>query len=130
MKKLLIAIIVLFYSFSYAGIYGRIEAGKDVDDKDIYFTTINFGYKFTLWNITSKTYGGWFTWQENNAPFLDTYTIGQSIHFKGFFIEVNHYCNHRVLSDTHKSKDDLWNKYKTNPQALSTVSIGYEFELE
>jgi hypothetical protein len=132
MKKIILSTILLItLSASLnAGIYGRIEGGKDIDASQIYFTQINIGYKFDLFGFTSRTFGGWMTFMENNNPFSNTYTIGQSIHYRGFFVEANHYCNHRVVSTTHKNNNNLYKSYKSNPQAMTVIKIGYEWEIK
>ena len=128
-------LLITLSATSYAGIYGRIEGGKDIDADNIYFTQINIGYKLDLFGITSRTFGGWMTWHQHDSglkdyPFSETYTIGQSIHFKGFFIEANHYCNHRVLSSGQTDNEKLYKKYGTTPGTLSIIKIGYEWEIK
>jgi hypothetical protein len=131
MKTLLFLIIFLLFATSaHAGIYGRIEGGKDYDAENIYYMAVNIGYKFSVFGITSRTFGGWKTFQENNNPFSETYTIGQSVHFGGFFAEVNHYCNHRVVSTTHRDNWYLHQKYGDTPQAMTVIKIGYEWEIK
>lgn len=131
---ILAILLSLFFFFlcnpAHAGIYGNIEAGKDVDTQDIYFTQIHIGYKFSIFGITSRTFGGWKTFSENNNPFSETYLMGQSINWKGFYIGVEHYCSHRVISTTHQDNNDLYRNYRNNPQAMTTVKIGYEWEIK
>lgn len=134
----LIALCLFFFFLcnpAHAGLYGRIEGGKDVDTDDIYYTAINIGYKFSVFGIQSRTFGGWMTWHQHdsglkNYPFSETYTIGQSLHFKGFFIEANHYCNHRVISEGQRDNEKLYKHYGTRPGTMSIIKIGYEWEIK
>lgn len=131
MKKILLTLVIFLLSSSaYAGLYGRLEGGKDINTKNIFLTQVTIGYKLSIFGITSRTFGGWMTFQENNNPFSETYTIGQSLHYKGFFAEVNHCCNHRVVSNTHEDNEKLHRLYGTTPQAMTTVKIGYEWEIK
>lgn len=122
--------IFLLASTAHAGLYGRIEGGKDVDTENIYFTAVNIGYKFSVFGIQSRTFGGWKSFTENNNPFSDTYLIGQAFHFRGFYAQVDHYCSHRVVSTTHQDNNTLYRTYRNNPQAMTSVKIGYEWEIK
>lgn len=130
-KMILICFFMLLNSPLYADIYGNIEFGKDTKEDQIYYSTINLGYRFNIWKITSETYGGWFTWQEIKYPFVQIYSYNQKLKFNGFYIKYSHYCSHKVISDSSDKKfnnTNLFKKYGSNPQALTTISIGYEFE--
>jgi hypothetical protein len=118
-------------SVSYSGTFVRVEAGFAFSD-NIYFTDFNIGYRIRFLNIISETYCGTRTWAYyqrgaiNGQPFDDVYSIGQFFRYNGVFIHAKHHCSHRVVSgadQTCANSADYWNG------DISTVSIGYEFEL-
>jgi hypothetical protein len=137
-KKMAIIILVLLISSPcYAGLFGRVEMGPNIQNSaQIYFTDIEIGYRFRFCGVTSETYAGTMTWAYyesvhfSGKPFEDIYSINQSIKWNGLFIHLRHYCAHSVnpaaqnsVSVANSTHPDWW--YGTT----TTVSVGYEWEL-
>jgi hypothetical protein len=125
----LLIVFLLFAASAWAGVYGRIEGGKDMNQENIYFTQIEIGYRLVWWQVTSETFGGIETWQEVNYPFSSIYSIGQRFFFRGFYTELNHSCDHRVISPR-SNNSELHRKYNIGPRTITIFKIGYEFEIK
>jgi len=110
MKVILIFILLFCTILSFADIHGSIEVGnivkKDkIELSTIAYTEIEIEY-FINWIIDLSFYGGWRTWWEHQddkiikAPFQDIYSIGGEIIIDNFYIGIEHFCSHPVISNS------------------------------
>ena len=79
-------------------------------------------------NLKNELYGGWQTWFVlggfNNHPFKDVYFLGNRIHFKNYYFEIERHCNHPVYSSYNKS---WWEDNLKTQGYLTTISIGVKW---
>ena len=130
-KTLALIAVLLFGSAAYSQeVDFRFSGvpGKQNRTDYLYRTSIRFGLPVQIKGFTIRPYGSWETWAawgtgKQVTPFRDTYGLGVDLEWKGVYIDLNHYCSHRVMSDK-----GYENKYQTPQvwdQNLTTISIGY-----
>jgi hypothetical protein len=115
MKHITNIIITMFSAFAL------FEAG--VSDSGYYRVETNIGYQMYYHGITNSIYGGWRTWMEKDgfsgAPFRDIYTIGNKTQFGDYYLDIKHFCNHRVDGNAgYRMPDDYWGG------KITTFSVG------
>ncbi len=110
MKYIIILILILCVTFLSADIHGKIEIGNIIKNEtiqlsDIAYIEIEIEYLID-WIIDLSFYGGWQTWFEHRdgkivkAPFQDIYSIGAEISKNNFYIGIEHFCSHPVISNS------------------------------
>lgn len=111
MKKLAHCILALLVLF---------EFGRSFND--YYRAEVLLMYDFSAWQFRNEIYGGWRTWMEyrnGGQPFRDIYTIGNKTWWRDYYVDVKHFCNHRVAGDArYEMPDDYWGG------RITTVSFG------
>lgn len=144
MKKIIPCICLFFICITH-DIYGspfvKFETGPSLNVENVYFTEAIIGYSLKIWEIESRTYGGWLTWAEYGKrckPFMEIYSINQKFIYKDWFIRFQHYCAHTVNSKQHVQYDSDGNvsykEFKATPYSWSgnmrTISVGFEYEFK
>ena len=110
MKNIFIFILLFCVVVLSADIHGKLEIGNVVENdklqlSNIAYTEIEIEYLID-WIIDLSFYGGWLTWWEHldgkivKAPFQDIYTIGIEIIKDNFYIGIEHFCSHPVISSS------------------------------
>ncbi len=110
MKNIFIFILLFCAVVLSADIHGKLEIGNVVENdklqlSNIAYTEIEIEYLID-WIIDLSFYGGWLTWWEHldgkiaKAPFQDIYTIGIEIIKDNFYIGIEHFCSHPVISSS------------------------------
>lgn len=98
-------------------VHGEFQIGRDVK-RPLAFAYVRL--EFT--QVPATIYGGWRTWFEPDFPwgdpFRDIYDAGLRLDWRGFFVDLNHFCNHPVLSVYDDWLSNVWGEKKT------TVSVG------
>lgn len=144
MKKICTCLLILALSGSaYAlkiTVSGEVELGTDVESYNT-FLDVDLGFNFYFWKCHNYTYVGsrtWFVadWQGlSGYPYREIYYYGNRFYVAGFFIDVQHFCNHPVYSTSIHSKEVSWNNPNDDwwsnvwGDTITTISIGYKFEL-
>ena len=129
MKWLFVIMILLliFPVSAFGEIHGFFEMGKVIDDERA-TAEIELQWWTGQKEVRNELYGGWTTWlligHRSNFPFWSIYTIGDRIHYKSFYFEIEHFCSHRVLGNEGR----LIQRYDEIPYGhLTTISIGVEW---
>jgi len=129
LKKIIFLSILLVFVNTYlkAEIHGHFEIGKTIENEWAK-TEIELQWWIGKGIIKNELYGGWQTWfiphNLRGAPFKDVYFLGDRIHFRNFYLELEHFCNHPVYSYYNRS---WWNDNISNKGSLTTVSIGIKW---
>lgn len=166
MKKLIIAVMMLIPLWSYAEINwpkapspdkvpmrltvgGAFDLGSDVDSKNC-FNDIELNLNYYVWIFKFQMYVKntcWFVIDPpagSGYPFRHIYQYGGRVKIWGFFIDVNHFCNHPVSSIGpdktelvyfHEGKEEktyinMNRNWYSNfwVESITSIKIGYEFE--
>lgn len=100
-----IALILCFFVIFFMGpplfaeIHGKAEIGQDTEEQ-LYFTVLQISLDFEALNLDNSLYGGIECWMIPGAnvfkPFLNLYTIGYTIQYDIFFINLQYWCGHAV----------------------------------
>ncbi len=110
MKRVFVFVLMIYTMLLYSDIHGKLEVGNIIENdalelSNIAYSEIEIDYQFD-WLIDLSLYGGWLTWWEHldgkivKAPFQDIYTIGAEISRDGFYIGIEHFCSHPVISNS------------------------------
>lgn len=110
-----------------AEVHGYLQLDKAVDSQIAIAET-----EVQLWlgkgDLKNELYGGWQTWLLSNNlrgyPFRDMYWLGNRLHYKRYYLEINHYCVHEVYSVY--NDPDIINTY-LDKESLTTVGIGVQW---
>ncbi len=122
MKKLLIVLFMFCVLFSYSDIYGNADIGKNLD-KEWYFTNINVGGVFDIWEVENDIYAGvktFFTIKD--FPWVDSmlrsiYTIGYQLNYSIFYFAIKYFCSHPTISNYYEHRrlnNELWDSSGTD----------------
>jgi len=148
-KALVLCVLIIFMAFPAHAlkitVAGKVEMGTDIESYNA-FLDVDLGLNIYFWKCRNYTYGGsrtWFVpdWNElSGYPFREIYYCGNRFYIAGFFVDFKHFCNHAVKSNHEHSHTIEYNgeKYYTANnkwysnfwgEDMTTISIGYEFEL-
>lgn len=128
MMKKMIMIFIILLLIPLMGIaqeiHGNLELGTDLESMNSY-VDFDVSLDFRLWVLDNSIFGGFEVWYipvdfPYNSPFMDIYTIGCKVGYKIFYIELQHWCSHQVVSFPFKERPMLNN-------GLSTLAIGIKF---
>ena len=127
-KMLIIMLLVILLPVSlYAEIHGRFEVGNVIENEWAY-AEIELQWWVGKGSLKNELYGGWQTWFVPHdlcgAPFKDVYFLGNRIHLRKFYFEIEHFCNHPVYSYYNRY---WWTENVSNRGDLTTVSIGVKW---
>ena len=99
--------------------HGEFRAGHDVESPTA-FTYI----RLEVVQAPITLYGSWRTWFEfdppTGNPFRDIYTVSAEIAWGDLFLDLNHFCNHPVLS---RALVRQWNS-NVWEESITTISVG------
>lgn len=115
---------------------GRAIGPESGNVRNLGFAEITMHLAQPILGVTPEIYGGWRTWFSSERsspvsqgyPFQDIYFLGSRVEYMGIFVDVMHYCNHRVISSDRDGNAIRWNNdyYGEN---LTTISIGVKFDV-
>lgn len=88
---LFVVLICLFLPLClYGEIHGFAEVGKGYQ-MDIYLAEVEVQWWLGNGNLKNELYGGWETWAYSNlSSFVDIYTVGNRVHYKDFYFQLEH----------------------------------------
>ena len=122
MKWIAVFILLFVPAISFAEFHGFMEIGKSFDT-ELAKAEIELQWWIGKNNWKNELYGGWeswFLWKDwRGWPFLDRYKIGNRIHYRNIYIELEHYCNHSVHSYYSEGV-----RNKNDSEDLTTLSFG------
>ena len=124
-KYTLVFIIFLIPISAIAEIHGFFEVGKAFDS-ELTRAQIELQWWIGNGNLRNELYGGWETWflfhEGGGHPFCDEYIIGNRIHYRTFYFQIEHHCNHPVSSFYSEGVIDRY-----SIPYLTTFSIGVKW---
>ena len=120
MKHSLILLLFIALPLS-AQVYGNADIGKNIDT-GWYFTNVNVGYIFDVWEIESDIYADvktFFTIKD--FPWVDSmlrsiYTIGYELSYSIFYFNIDHFCSHPTINNWYLQRrldKELWDSAGT-----------------
>lgn len=144
MKKIILIFFILFFQINIFAedkitISGNLEMGTSLAEYNA-FLDVKLALNLYFWKFKNITYVGSRTWliyyhngEFTGLPYREIYYYGNKASIAGVFVKYEHYCNHVVYSPKihGNAYDDFnkrwWSNYYGDD--LTTISIGYEFEL-
>ena len=121
--KNIVVLLLLFIALTVsAEIHGNADIGKNLD-KEWYFTNINVGYVFDIWEVENDIYAGvktFFTIKDFPWPdsmLRSIYTIGYQLNYSIFYFEIEHFCSHPTISNYYEHRrlnNELWDAAGTD----------------
>lgn len=124
MKRLILTLLlVLMPATIYAAeIHGHFQYGYDYKN-DSFKTDTEIVLSFHLL-VDLEIYGGqtvlFVRDRQHGKPYRDIYTIGYTARIKPFYINLEHYCSHRVLPSSYLYRDIM-------PGDPTVISVGVEW---
>lgn len=123
---LIIVILLLPINLMAQEIHGNFEIGQQASTINCY-AKLNVSFDHKIWIFDNSLFGGmevWYLYDEPYShPFMDIYTLGYRIQYKIFYIELQHWCSHEVISDP----PGIFKQRPIFNQQLSTIAIGFRW---